>query len=158
MKQSAPLNALRALAPVPAHLPPRGKDEVATEPESPLTPNPRGRRCARRKSREAEEHHRPGRGLGHYEGDEVKAVRVPPTGPPVAKSDELAVGPACADALIAKKTMLPNRVLVTSVILSLHVIDKQIADACWRYYNLRSFHDRELTINFLLCLNFTDGA
>ena len=52
---------------------------------------------------------------------------VPPTGPPVAKTDELAVGPACADALIAKKTMLPNRVLIASVMVSLYVIDKQIA-------------------------------
>jgi len=66
---------------------------------------------------------------------------------PVAKTDELAVGPACADAQTAKNTMLPNRVLIERHGLSLYVIDKQIALA--RYRNVRFFHDRELTIYFL---------
>jgi hypothetical protein len=74
---------------------------------------------------------------------------VPLTGLPVAKTDELAVSPACADALIAKNTMLPNTVLITSVMVSLHVIDKQFAHAYLGYRSVRFFHDRELTIYFL---------
>jgi hypothetical protein len=42
---------------------------------------------------------------------------------PVAKVEMLTVGSAWADAPIAKKTMLPHKVLLMIVMVSLHVID-----------------------------------
>jgi hypothetical protein len=48
---------------------------------------------------------------------------VPPTGPPVAKTDETAVGSACADATAARKRAVVDRALMRNVMIPLHVMD-----------------------------------
>jgi hypothetical protein len=50
---------------------------------------------------------------------------VPPTGPPVANTEETAVGSACADTLNAIKSAVVDRALMPNVMISPYDVDSK---------------------------------
>jgi hypothetical protein len=73
----------------------------------------------------------------------IESGALPPTGPPVANTEEETVGAATADAPVARKTAIVDRALMRGIIN----VSPMLGCIKPPYASLAALHDRELTID-----------